>query len=94
MARSLTDYLLNPFFNIYFFIHGDDFQNNYLYFFLIELICILADFFCFVYNEFIIVSWCGLEYDTKDGIIKRAIKSEINYSIMEDVDEDDQTNNE
>ena len=38
MARSLTDYFLNPFLNIYFFARGEDFQNNFFYFFISEII--------------------------------------------------------
>ena len=93
MARSFTDYFLNPFFYIYYFIRGEDFQNNYAYFFISEIISIAADFFSCVYNEFIIVSFCGLEYDTKDAISKRAIETEMNPLIPED-DDDEKINDE
>ena len=95
MARSLTNYFLNPFFNIYYFISGKDYQKNFIHFFMIEIICILADFFCCVYNEFIIVNCCGLEYDTKDVIINRAIEEEMNEMInLNKEDEDDKTSYE
>ena len=87
MARSLTDYFLNPLLNIYYFIKGEDFLNNYFYFFISELICIFADFFCCVYNEFIIVTFFGLAYDTKDEISKRAIETEMNNLITDDDDD-------
>ena len=92
MARSLTDYILNPLFNIYYFIRGEDFQSNFLYFFIFEIICLFADFFCCVYNEFIIVTFCGLAYDTKEEISKRAIETEMNPLNIED--DDDDKNNE
>ena len=72
MARSLIDYLLNPFINIYFFCVGLDFFSNILYFILIEIICLVMSFFGCVFNEYIILYCCGLERETKDEIADRA----------------------
>ena len=72
MARSLIDYLMNPFLNIYYFITDNDFGGSYIYFFLSEIICLIMDFFGCVYNEYIILFFCGLEHDTKDQISSRA----------------------
>ena len=66
-----------------------------MYFFIFEIICLFADFFCCVYNEFIIVTFCGLAYDTKEEISKRAIETEMNNLITdEDDDEVDKINDE
>ena len=90
MARSLTDYFLNPFFNIYYFICENDFHKNYFYFSISEVISILMDFFCCVFNEYIILNCLGLEYDTKDAISQRAKEREdffSDYNINDDYDE-------
>ena len=90
MARSLTDYFLNPFFNIYYFICENDFHKNYFYFSISEVISILMDFFCCVFNEYIILNCLGLEYDTKDAISQRAKEREdffSDYNINDDYNE-------
>ena len=97
MARSLTDYFLNPFFNIYYFIWENDFQKNYFYFFISEIMSIVMDFFCCLYNEYITLFCCGLDYDTRLAIYERAKEMEIdprNYSIELNADEDDNGDNE
>ena len=91
MARTLMDFFLNHFFNIYYFIVENDFQKNFFYFFICEIICLIVDFFACVYNEYIILFCLGLEYDTKDEITKRAEKNEIkttNFILNEDDDND------
>ena len=87
MAKSLTQYFLNPFFNIYYLLSNKDFQNNYFHFCITELICIFVDFFCCVYNEYLILTCCGLEYNTKDEISERALLSEMDNVNIEDDDE-------
>ena len=75
MARSLIDYLLNPFINIVlYFLEKDLFKNYFIYFILTELICLVMSFFGYVFNEYIILYFCCLELETKDEI--RAIDSE------------------
>ena len=97
MARSLMDFFLNPFFNIYYFIQENDFQNNYFYFFISEIICLIVDFFSCVYNEYIILFCLGMEYDTKDEITKRALKNEMkstDYILNDDDDNEDNITND
>ena len=91
MAKSLTEYFFDPLFRIFYFLIMKDFQNNYFYFCMSELICVLQDFFCCVYNEYLILTCCGLEYDTKYAISERALVSDI-YNI--NIEEDDETSNE
>ena len=76
MARSLIDYLLNPFLNIYTFFVLNDFNNSVLYLIISIIICIVISFFGCVYNEYIILFCCGLEYETEDIIIERSRKTE------------------
>ena len=72
MARSLIDYLLNPFFIIYTFFAINDFNKNVSHFVISIIICIIISFFGCVYNEYIILFFCGLEHETKDIISERA----------------------
>ena len=92
MMRSLMDFFLNPFLNIYFFVLEDDFQKNFLYFFICEIICLIVDFFSCVYNEYITIFYLGLEHDTKDQITERGIKTEmvdLEYNAEEDIISED-----
>ena len=106
MARSLIKYLMNPFFNIYFFYNKIEFNNNYIHFILSEFISLIVDFFGCIYNEYIIIYCCNLEYETKDAIIERAFSLENspitnpsnldgnNYNIIIDNQEPKDTEND
>ena len=76
MARSLIDYLMNPFFNIYYFFTEKDFNGDYIYFIISEIICLVVDFFGCIYNEYIILYCCGLEHETKEEIEDRSKTSD------------------
>ena len=73
MARALVEYLLNPFFNIYTFFELGDFNKNVSHLIISIIICIIISFFGCVYNEYIILYFCGLENETKDVIAERAL---------------------
>ena len=75
MARSLIDYLLNPFVNIYFYFAEKDFFDNLAYFIATEIICLIMSFFGCVFNEYIILYVYGLELETQDEIVYRAVFS-------------------
>ena len=94
MARSLSDYFMNQFFNIYYFIFENDFNNNYAYFFISEILCIITNFFCCIYNEYVILFLCGLEYDTKEQIIERSQSVENNSTSVIDQLNDDTIDND
>ena len=96
MARSLIDYLMGPFFNIYFFIWENDFQNNYVYFFTSEIANVITVFFSCVYNEYIILFCCGIAHDTKDEIIIRSLNKynkTADYKLGEATDDEDESSN-
>ena len=76
MVQTLLDYVLNPIYLIYYFGAQKDFKKNgklYVAYFVINIIIsIIISFFGCVYNEFIILFFCGLERNTHDQISKRA----------------------
>ena len=76
MSRSLIQYLLNPFFNIYYFFSESDFNNSYIYFIISEIICVIISFFGCIYNEYIVLFCCGLESETQE-VISLMAKNEI-----------------
>ena len=86
MAKSLMDYFMTPFYNIFYFFYAKDFFDNKIYFIVSEIISLIIDFFGCLYNEFIILFCCGLEHETKPEIKIRASISENNI-INEEEDE-------
>ena len=82
MARSLINYLMNPFFNIIYFYVFDDFNHNYSFL----IVSVIIDFLGFVYNEYIILYFYGLEYETDYEISKR---SENTLTSLKTFDEED-----
>ena len=92
MARSLINYLMNPLFNIYFYFSKIEFNSNILYFIISEIMSLIVDFFGCIYNEYIIIYCCGLEYETKDAIAERAFNL-INAPIIDSSDSDNSTYN-
>ena len=88
VTKSLADYLMNPFFIIYYFLFEKDFYGNdgsNIYFFLINLfLAIIIDFCGLVYNEFIILFFWGLEYDTHKEVSIRALSKD---DLLEELDD-------
>ena len=76
MARSLIDYLLNPFFEIYYYTISVKSENETIKFIFFIILSLIIDFFGCIYNEYIILSCCGLEQETMDEIANRAKKLE------------------
>ena len=74
MARSLIDYFLNPFINIYFFFAERKDFENVAYFIVTEIFCCIMSFFGCVFNEYIILYCCDLEGETQDEIADRGEK--------------------
>ena len=71
MTKIITDCFLDPILIIYYFLFKNDLNN--IFFFIINLILLInMDFFGLVYNDFLILYCCNLEYDTYYEITKRA----------------------
>ena len=84
MTKTLTDYILNPFFIIYYFLLEDDFtggkQNKRnIFYFISNLILSIIVVFCgCIYNELLVLFCCNLEYDTHRQVsIRAATKDEV-----------------
>jgi len=96
MAKTLAVYILNPFIYIYYYINENDFssgkQKHFFYFFINVILAITISFFGCVYNEFLVLSCCGLDYETHSEIALRAKNSSEDPieldKTLDDVDSD------
>ena len=92
MAKTLAVYILNPFLYLYYFIKGNDFvsnnERNYFYFIVNMFIALIVSFFGCVFNEFLVLSFCGLDHETFYSVSKRAPDLEIinDLKLIEDFD--------
>ena len=99
MTKTLSDYILNPIYLIYYcFVRGDFKINDKLnpwYFSINIVLSLIISFFGCVYNEFIILFCCNLEINTHDQISKRAknLKPFELTKVDEEMDEDEWSNN-
>ena len=71
MVTTLLDYVLNPIYLIYYYGAQGDFKKedgklDVAYFTINIIISLIISFFGCVYNEFIILFFCGLERNTHD----------------------------
>ena len=88
MTRALAESIIDPFDFIYLLIFKTDKKdgnsNKNYYYIIIIIALLIISFLSFVYNDFIVLYCCGLEYNTHLEIQKRAILYEnINGSIMD-----------
>ena len=80
MTRALAESIIDPFDFIYLFIK----KINLYYFIAIAISLFAISFLLLVYNDFIVLYCCGLEYNTHLEIQKRSILYEnIDGSIMD-----------
>jgi len=98
MARALTDYFLNPIYLTYDFSLKNDFlkqgERNIPYFIVNLILSFIISICGCVYNEFIVLLFCGLEINTHDQISKRAafLSSElieVNEGSLENCNDDE-----
>ena len=96
MVTTLLDYVLNPIYLIYYYGALGDFKKedgklDVAYFTINIIISLIISFFGCVYNEFIILFFCGLEVDTHDQVSKRAnIKAILETKVeLIKIDDDD-----
>ena len=96
ITKTLTDYLLNPLYIIIDFSRKKDFlkgkDRNVLYFILNLILSFIITICGCVYNEFIVLFFCKLEYNTHYGIAKRSL-SNMNIMIEMENNNDDNDDN-
>ena len=95
MSRSLIDYFMAPGLNAFSFTDNKTLynHNSIVYIVLSELFAVLIDFFGLVYNEFIILYFFGLEYETQKEISQRGIDSDrLSGIMMEDLEDSNDFN--
>jgi hypothetical protein len=98
MNKNLADIIINPLYIIYYFISGVDFmkigEKNYAYFLVNFVLLIIFDICGLIFNEFLILFCCGLNYNTYKSITFRAsIIEEMNILQEEDENSDKSDSN-
>ena len=97
MTKSLTDYFLNPIHIIINYFKGDFVsggKQNIIYFLINIILSIVISLCGCVYNEIIILFFCGFERDTYDQISFRSFHvykkelSELNDEAFKDKDDE------
>ena len=98
MTRALAESILDPIFTIYYFffeIRDEKFTSKFWIYFVINFICSIIMALCSsIYNEFIILYYCGLEYETFFEIRKRSINIELNNGGEEVEETNSETEND
>ena len=98
MTRALTDYFLNPLYLAIYFSLKNDFmskgERNAGYFTVNFILSVLMSICGCIYNEFIILFCCGLEYNTYEQIVKRANSKNEIIEFMEIFDKNDEDDDE
>ena len=96
ITTTFIDYILNPIYLTIYFAINEDFltkrKKNYAHFFINFFLALFIIFFCLIYNEFIIIYYCGLERDTYLEISNRGnlIDKNINeFFELYDLEEDE-----
>ena len=89
MTTTFLDYILNPFYLIFYFLSGRDFKSNgkrNVAYFVINLIISVIITLCGgIYNEFLILFCFGLERDTHSQVTNRSNEEkELNIFAIED----------
>ena len=81
MTRALAESILDPLVTIYYFffeMRDDKFTPQFWISFIINFICSIIMALCScIYNEFIILYFCGLEHETFFEIRNRSINIEL-----------------
>ena len=93
MTTTFMFYIFNPFFLSYYFAIEIDFislgTRNITYFIINLIISIILSFIGCVYNEFLIIFFCGLEHETHREISIRS-NSEIEIPKMIEMEEEEE----
>ena len=93
MTRALTDSVLDPFLVIYYYISGEDFnmkgKKKIIYFFINFFLLIIIVICGAIYNEFMVLYCCKMEYDTYSEISIRAINDKSLELLGTEKNDDD-----
>ena len=80
ITRTLSDNVLTPLYLIVYFIIGVDFEGKknmkYFYFIVNLILSLIVSFSSFIYSEFIVLFCLGLETNTHDQVVQRALTFE------------------
>ena len=98
MTTTFLDYILNPIYLTIYFATNDDFitkgKRNYVYFFINFFIALIITLLGFIFNEFIIIFYFGLEKETHQEISRRASSiNETEILAMYDIDDEEDEKN-
>ena len=98
MSRALFESTLDPFLFLYNFLTQNTSDGNsgkWIYFSLVVFSLSVISFFSLIYNDFIILYCCGLEYNTYKGINSRIDSESVqrNESIDSFLDNDSDEGN-
>ena len=98
MSRALFESTLDPFLFLYNFLTQNTSDGNcgkWIYFSLVVFSLSVIAFFSLIYNDFIILYCCGLEYNTYKGINSRIESESVqrNESIDSFLDNDSDEGN-
>ena len=98
IVSTFMIFIINPIYLIIFFLLGNDFiykgERNYIYFILNLIISLIISFCGCVYNEFIILFFCGLERDTHNQVVLRADSEKNIGPLINDEDSENFEENE
>ena len=97
MTRALTESIIDPFdFICQIFIKNNNDRKikcELLYYSFILILLFITSFLSLIYNDFIVLYCCGLEYNTHLEIHKRAISYEnLNGDLFEEEEDDNEDN--
>jgi len=90
MTRALTETILDPIIVIYSMI--TNIENNSinenlhfgLYYGINIFLSIIMDFCSCVYNDFVVLYCCGLEYNTYREVSKRGLLNDENHFVADE----------
>jgi len=92
MTRALTESIIDPFDFICQIVKNNNKENEILYYIFITILLFITSFLSLIYNDFIVLYCCGLEYNTHLEIHKRAISYEnLNGDLLEEEDDNEIT---
>ena len=94
MASALSEFILNPVYIILTFVLAEDFKskkNKNLYFSINLILTIIISLCGCIYNEFLILFFWGLQYETHREIVFRAALSncELELNDINSCEDDD-----